>query len=131
MTTEDKLKGLILKKYHSVREFALTHDIPYTTIHSIFRRGIGNSSVSNIVKICKALGISTDALADGEIKAIDDKSAKLIADDLDLEELIDDSKEFLKHDKSIKLNGQPLAKSEIDSLIDTIDIGVEMIKKKR
>lgn len=131
MTTEDKLKGLILKKYHSVREFALTHDIPYTTIHSIFKRGIGNSSVSNIVKICRALGISTDALADGEIKAIDDKSAKLIADDLDLEELIDNSKEFLKHDKSIKLNGQPLAKSEIDSLIDTIDIGVEMIKKKR
>ena len=68
MTIEEKLKNLILERYHSIREFAIYIDMPYTTLDSIFKRGIGNSSVTNIVKICKALHISTDALADGEIR---------------------------------------------------------------
>lgn len=68
MTREEKLKLLILSRYKSIREFTIAIDIPYTTIDSIFRRGIDNSSVSNIKKICDALNISVDALADGEIK---------------------------------------------------------------
>ena len=70
MTIEQKLKDLILKRYHSIREFTIAIDIPYTTMDSIFRRGIGNSSVTNVIKICKALRISVDALADGEIVPI-------------------------------------------------------------
>ena len=68
MTIEEKLKNLISERYHSIREFAIYIDMPYSTLDSIFKRGIGNSSVTNIVKICKALHISTDALADGEIR---------------------------------------------------------------
>lgn len=68
MSTEEKLKDLILSKYKSVREFTITVDIPYTTLDSIFKRGIGNSSVSTILKICNALHIKADALANGEIE---------------------------------------------------------------
>lgn len=68
MTTEEKLKNLIKERYHSVREFAIDIDMPYSTLDSIFKRGIANSSIANVVKICKALHISTDALADGEIR---------------------------------------------------------------
>lgn len=68
MTTEEKLKAYILSRYKSIREFTIQHDIAYTTLASILRRGIGNSSVSNVSKISKALNISTDALIDGEIK---------------------------------------------------------------
>lgn len=68
MTTEEMLKNIIKERYGSVREFTTIIDMPYTTLDSIFKRGIGNSSVANVTKICKALHISTDALIDGEIR---------------------------------------------------------------
>ncbi len=57
---EDKIKDLIIEKYGSVRQFALKIDIPYTTIDSILKRGIDNSNVSNVIKMCKALDLSID-----------------------------------------------------------------------
>ena len=56
----DKIKDLIIEKYGSVRQFALKIDIPYTTIDSILKRGIDNSNVSNVIKMCKALDLSID-----------------------------------------------------------------------
>ena len=70
MTIENELKNLILSRYKSVREFSIETNIPYTTIVSVFNRGIGNSSVNTIIKICRALEISVDKLADGEIQTI-------------------------------------------------------------
>lgn len=67
MTIEEKLKDYILSRYNSVREFTIRAEIPYTTLDSIFKRGIGNSSVNNVIKICRALNISADELADGNI----------------------------------------------------------------
>ena len=63
MTTTEKLKEYIEQNYNSLREFTIAIDMPYTTLHSILRRGVENSSVSNIAKICDALNISlTDLL---------------------------------------------------------------------
>ena len=70
MSTEEKLKNYILSRYRSVREFTTRYDIPYSTLSSVFTRGINNSSISNIIKLCKALGISTDELAEGRITPI-------------------------------------------------------------
>ena len=67
MTIEEKLKNYILSKHNSVREFTIQADIPYTTLASVFNRGIGNSSVNTVIKICRALNISADELADGNI----------------------------------------------------------------
>lgn len=59
---ENKLKELIVDKYGSVRQFSLKIDIPYTTVDSILKRGIDNSNVGNVIKMCKALNISIDNL---------------------------------------------------------------------
>lgn len=67
MTIEERLKDLILERYKSLREFTTIADIPYTTLDSILKRGVGNSSVSNVIKICKKLNISLDELMDGNI----------------------------------------------------------------
>lgn len=64
---EDSLKNLILSRYRSVREFTTTIDMPYSTMDSIFKRGIRKANMDNIIKICNALEISADALANGEI----------------------------------------------------------------
>lgn len=69
MPVEQELKNLILQRYRSVRAFSEETGIPYSTIDSIFKRGIENSSVSNIIKICRALNIDADALGDGKIES--------------------------------------------------------------
>ena len=131
MTTEEKLKDLILKRYHSIREFTIAIDMPYTTMDSIFRRGVGNSSVTNVIKICKALGISADALADGEIVPMRKYTDAPINDRIEVKEVLDDTKDILTHCGFITLDGSPITKAGIESIIDAMDIGVEMAKKKK
>lgn len=63
---EEKLKQLIINKYGSIRQFSLKADVPNTTIDSILKRGIDNSNVGNVIKICKALNISIDNLLDNK-----------------------------------------------------------------
>ena len=131
MTIEEKLKELILHRYHSVREFTISIGMPNSTLESIFKRGIGNSSVTNVIKICKALGISADALADGEIKPINDYTAKLLNDRIEVKEILEDTRDILTHCGFITLDGKPISKAGIESIIDAMDIGVEMAKKKK
>ena len=68
MSVGQELKALILQRYKSVRAFSEETGIPYSTIDSIFKRGIENSSVSNIIKICRSLNIDADALGSGRIE---------------------------------------------------------------
>lgn len=130
MNIEDQLKDLILNRYGSIREFTHVVDMSYSTVTSILKRGVGTASVTNIIKICKELGISADALADGEIKPFQATTAN--GDDkFDVEKIISDTKNLLTQYGFITLNGKPLSKSGIDSILDAIDVGVEMAKKKQ
>ena len=63
----EQLKLFILEKYKSIREFAISINMPYSTIDNIFKRGIDKANVSNVISICQALNISTDMLACGKI----------------------------------------------------------------
>jgi len=130
MSTEDKLKDLILKRYHSVREFTIATDIPYTTMVSIFNRGINNANLSNVIKICKTLGISADALADGEIVPIKKRPATPIKERIEVKEILSDTKDRLIHSGEITLDGNPIGKAGIESIIDAMDVGVEIARKK-
>jgi len=66
-TPEDLLKEEILSSYKSIREFTETIGMPYSTVDSILRRGVRNSSVDKLIKVCDGLNISADALVDGRI----------------------------------------------------------------
>ena len=65
---EKKLKDYIKEKYGNLNAFCKSIGMPWTTLDSILKRGIDNSSVANILKITSALGISADALAYGRIE---------------------------------------------------------------
>ena len=77
--SEDLLKELILSKYKSVREFTTHLEMPYSTLDSIFKRGVRKASVDNIIKICDSLGISADALVVGRIEAKNDQTDTIAA----------------------------------------------------
>ena len=131
MTTEEKLKELILKRYNSIREFTIAIDMPYTTMDSIFRRGIGNSSVSNIIKICKALNISADALADGEIAPSKPHTITKVDGALEVTEILDSARDLLTHSEKVTLDGSPITQSGIESIFDAMEVGVNIAKKKK
>lgn len=63
---EEKIKKKILDKYGSIRQFAIKIGVPHTTIDSILKRGIINSNVGNVIKICKALDISIEKIIEDE-----------------------------------------------------------------
>ena len=68
MRIENELKNLILSRYKSLRQFSLDIDMPYSTIDTMLKKGIGGASIQNIIKICQALAIDTDALAEGRLE---------------------------------------------------------------
>lgn len=83
-TIEEKLKEFILSQYKSIREFSMNIVMPYSTVDSIFKRGIANASVTNVNKICKSLNISADMLADGKIVYIDNKNRELTQEEKEI-----------------------------------------------
>ena len=62
---EEQLRDLMKIKYGSVKAFAIQNDIPYSTVRSILERGVLKSNADNIFKICAALGIRPEELAEG------------------------------------------------------------------
>lgn len=66
---EEKLRELIIERFKSVKAFAMFIEVPYTTLDSILKRGIDKANVLNIIKICNALDIDIDALANGRIQS--------------------------------------------------------------
>ena len=118
---EDKIKELIIEKYGSVRQFALKIDVPYTTIDSILKRGIDNSNVSNVIKMCKALNISID-------KTIENN--ELISNlNFDNAELTSLSTDIVQIPLLGKIPaGIPLEIIEDKYAVDTIDIPKDWLK---
>lgn len=74
MSTEEKVKALILTKYKSLRDFVNNSDIgiPYTTVDGMLKRGLNNASISNVTRLCQILEISADELAKGNVVSMNE-----------------------------------------------------------
>lgn len=68
---ENKIKDLIIARYGSLSFFCKKINVPYSTIDSILKRGIGKANVLNVIKICNELGISVDSLKNGVIENVE------------------------------------------------------------
>lgn len=64
---ENKIKEIIVEKYGSVRRFSSKIGVPYTTIDTILKRGLKNSNVLNVFKMCQELDIDINELAHDKI----------------------------------------------------------------
>ena len=64
---ENKIKDMILEKYGSIRRFANKIQVPYTTIDTIFKRGILKANVLTVIKICNELDIDINELANNKV----------------------------------------------------------------
>ena len=52
------LKGVILSRYKSIRQFAVTMNIPYSTLITALERGIDGMAYSTVIRICEALSLN-------------------------------------------------------------------------
>lgn len=84
---ETQLKTIIKNKYGSVNQFSKKTGIAYSTIDSIIKRGINNSNLSSIMKVCEALDISADGLSKGNIVYNTENKIIQNKDDVDIYKL--------------------------------------------
>ena len=130
MTTEEKLKELILTRYDSLREFTIQTDIAYSTFDSIMRRGIQNATINNVLKICNALNISADALAKGEIIPISAYPTETKSKPRDVADILERTNRELLNNDGLMFNGKVADPESIDSILSAMEIGIEMAKRK-
>lgn len=130
MTTEEKLKDLILSRYGTLKDFVPLTGLSYSTVDTILRRGIKKSSVSNIIKICQALGISTDELGNDRIVPVD-KNIQNRSYMTEINDIITFTKKNIKEYDDLTIDGQPMSQDEIEMLLDGLDIAIGIIKRNR
>lgn len=129
MSIEERLKQLILEEYGSMVEFANQIGMANSTLATIMSRGIHKASVSNIIKICQALDISADELANDRIvpngKVLQTKKHMT-----DIEEIIAFTKMNISTYSDLTLGGKPLSEDDRNALVDAVDLCVEFIKRR-
>lgn len=87
MSIEEQLKEVILSRYKSVRAFTLAVGIPYSTLDSVFKRGIANAGVDTMLKVFNYLDLDIESILtgsltyrEGEKKASTSDSSEIEAD---------------------------------------------------
>lgn len=126
MTVEERLKELIIEKYGTMKDFTDHIGIPNSTFANILRRGVKNANVLTIIKVCQALGISTDDLAEGKIVP----TARLVPKPKRIEDIIFNTKQELLNAEHLTLDDQPISEAEAKIFIMSLDMIVELEKKR-
>lgn len=130
MTIENKLKSIILEKYGSMREFSKQIGMSQSTFATIMNRGIHKASITNVIKICQALEISADELANDRIVPINSDVTNT-ARNTELNDLIEQSHENINSFRFLTVDGKPLSNDEIKLLFDCLNLTIGLIKKQR
>ena len=130
MTIEDKLKDLIISKYGNLSNFSKEINMANSTLATIMKNGIHKANVTNIIKICKALGISTDELARDRIVpiTIDPKNEFRMRE---MRDVLKYYKMNLKSYDGCTVDGYPIDKHDAEMLLDAMDFALELIKRKK
>ena len=143
MTNEEKLREMILRRYGSIREFSSRIDIPNSTVESILKRGVQNSSVSNVIKVCKGLNISVEAIAEGRIEHVkpnvkhttlkhnNTRVHVVTVDSTPKKVDIDKILNSLKKSNEVTLNGQTVKPRDVDSIVDAMTFGIKMVSNRQ
>lgn len=126
---DEKLKQYILSKYGSVQAFVKETTLKYTTVVSILKRGVNNSSVQNVLEICRVLDISADELADGRITPLAD-APKFDGDPMQVEDLRRLARIMAYQQMIVGKEKEPLTPEDIQTVSDAIEIAIEMIKRR-
>lgn len=127
MNVEDRLKDMIIEKYGTMIDFTDKIGIPNSTFANILRRGVKNANVLTIIKICQALGISTDDLAEGRIVP----TTRIVPQPQKIEDIIGNAKQELLNGECLTFDNQPASEDEINDIVLLMDMALELQRRKR
>lgn len=130
MNLEEKLKTLILSRYGTLKNFVPYTGLTYSTVDTILRRGLNKAAIDNVIKICKALEISVDDLAEGRIVSVSPE----VPSEPDLREIpvkIMYARQNLHDCDKYSIYGKPLTILEAEILLDALDFAVRLVKRLR
>jgi hypothetical protein len=130
VTKEEKLREFILSQYRSVLEFTQSIEMPYGTMQSIFKRGIDNSSITNIIKICHALGISADELAKGKIIPVKDRYVSHFSTK-EIDDVLTYCRMNIDSYTERTIGGMPMTVEDAEMLLDGMEVTINLIKRKK
>lgn len=68
MNIENQIKDIILQRFKSVRAFTQMLGIPYSTVDTMLKRGIGGTSVQTVIKVCNALDLDIESISSGQLQ---------------------------------------------------------------
>jgi lambda repressor-like predicted transcriptional regulator len=94
-----KILSELIDKRGSRRAFAEEIGLPPTTLQSLLTRGVGKASIDNVMKVCRALGITVEQLqAMADNHSIDTIAAHHDGEDWTEEELeeLEKFKQFVR-----------------------------------
>ena len=134
MEIEEKLKILICEKYGSQRKFCKEVGMPPSTLNIILKRGINNASIQNVIKICQALDISTDELAEGRIIPNDTKqrqALRLLAYARELSKVLQFGREYKNAYEPYAIDGVDMTDEETEMFLDGLELLTNLIRKQR
>lgn len=124
---ENELRDLIIRRYGTINNFCKKEGIPNSTISTIFSKGIGKGNITTMIKLCKALHISTDALAEGRIQPTISESILKTDDFADIVEAV----KSLVSDSLLKVDDKYLNIYEQRYICATLDNIPEFIRSTR
>lgn len=127
MTIEERLKMFIIGKYGTVLNFSKKIGLPNSTVVGVLTRGVHNSGVDNVVKICNELDISVDALAEGRIEP--KKQVPVVELESDIAEVYAQLVKRLSVYNDMILDGEPLSEVERFTLCDSLELELEKIRR--
>lgn len=130
MTIENRLKRIILEKYGSMREFSKQIGMSQSTFATIMNRGIHKASITNVIKICQALEISADELANDKIVPINGEVQKIIKK-TEINELLAYTQENIDQLRCFTVDGKQMNNAEIELFLDGVNLTIELIRKRR
>ena len=118
MTVEERLQELILARYRSLREFAMTIDMSPSTLDSMLKRGLDRATISNVIKVCNALHISIDELANDRIIST---VSLVTTDSRDVDNILRILRGDILTRDDLTLNGQELTDVDRIALSNLLD----------
>lgn len=127
MNVEERLKEMIIKQFGTMKDFTDHIGIPNSTFANILRRGVQNANVVTIIKICQALEISTDDLAEGRIVPLKRPEATPER----IEDIFEEVKQKLLNADNLTINEEPATDAEIMYFVNTLDAALLISKKQK
>ncbi|MCB6569526.1 helix-turn-helix domain-containing protein [Eubacterium limosum] len=138
LTVDEFLKKKILDDFGSVSAFAREAGLAYSTVNSALTRGIAGASYKTSKKILDTLGVSSAVIdfwdplepLPEEIQRKEEKIELNEKDKREITKILDSTREQLMSADGLLYDGEPASEESVDALLDLIEAGMEIAKKR-